>query len=46
MKIEEEYLVVRFRDSEQAKPNEIPHLEHIVFLRHERESYPELTIST
>lgn len=46
MKIEEEYLVVRFRDSEQAKPNEIPHLEHVVFLRHERENYPELAIST
>lgn len=46
MKIEEEYLVVRFRDSEQAKPNKIPHLEHVVFLRHEREDYPELAIST
>ncbi|MCX2803262.1 hypothetical protein [Microbulbifer thermotolerans] len=45
-KIEEEYIVVRFRDSEQKVPNEIPHLKHIVFLRHERESYPELAINT
>lgn len=36
MKIEEEYLVVKFRDSEQSQPNEIPHLQHVVFLRHER----------
>ncbi|ELV8695339.1 hypothetical protein QNE54_002064 [Vibrio fluvialis] len=46
MKIEEEYLVVKFRDSEQAQPNEIPHLQHVVFLRHERESYPELSVGT
>lgn len=46
MKIEEEYLVVKFRDSEQDQPNEIPHLEHVVFLRHERQSYPELAFST
>ncbi|MBO2583259.1 hypothetical protein [Shewanella algae] len=46
MKIEEEYLVVRFRDSDQSPPNEIPHLEHVVFLRYENEGYPELAIST
>lgn len=46
MKIEEEYLVVKFRDSEQEKPNKIPHLEHVVFLRYERENYPELAVST
>lgn len=46
MKIEEEYLVVRYRDLEQKAPNEIPHLKHIVFLRHECESYPELALNT
>lgn len=44
--IEEEYLVVKFRNSENEPPNVISHLKHIVFLRHERESYPELSVST
>lgn len=33
MKIEEEYIVVRFRDSEQKAPNEIPHLKQIASKR-------------
>lgn len=45
-KIEEEYLVVKFRNSASEPTNEIPHLQHIVFLRHEHESYPELAINT
>ena len=44
--IEEEYLVVRFRDSENSPPNNIQHLKNIVFLRNEREKYPELAINT
>lgn len=44
--IEEEYLVVRFRDSENSPPNELHHLKNMVFLRYERESYPDLAINT
>ncbi|MFO6422203.1 hypothetical protein [Motilimonas sp. KMU-193] len=43
--IEEEYLVVKFRNAENEPPNVIPHLKHIVYLRHERGSYPELAVS-
>jgi len=45
-RIEEEYLVVRVRDSEESKSNSLKHLKNIVYLRHERDSYPEIAINT
>ena len=44
MRLEEEYIVVRFRNAEDEPPNQIEHLKHIVFLRYEQESYPELAL--
>lgn len=42
--IDEEYLVVRLRDGEGQQVNEMQHLEHLVFLRHEVYEYPEIRI--
>lgn len=44
MQLDEQYIVVRFRNSEDEPPNQIEHLKHIVFLRFEQESYPELLL--
>ncbi|HBC3426874.1 hypothetical protein JL857_23900 [Vibrio parahaemolyticus] len=46
MQIEEEYIVVRFRDAEDEPPNEMLHLRHVAFLRHERDGYSELASNT
>ncbi|RBW65484.1 hypothetical protein DS893_10395 [Vibrionales bacterium C3R12] len=44
MQLDEEYIIARFRNSGDEPPNQIEHLKHIVFLRFEQESYPELAL--